>query len=276
MKVILSRKGFDSSFGGYPSIILPDGTYVSFSIPGDKDELPYGDIHAIDGYKMDALMKQLFSKVYYYEWKDLDADSNCHLDPDLVYEALPRIDGWKGCFGQADAAQTVLERQNIKKDDLFLFFGWFRHCSTEGGQFSYMGNDNLQCIYGYLQIGEIIYTHQTEQLPPWLEYHPHTLERRLQRKSNCIYVARDTLSWDDTRKGYGLLNYNDMTRLTKPGYSRSKWQLPESLRNINITYHSANSWKKDYFQSAHRGQEFVFEESREVEEWARNIIYSNT
>lgn len=274
MKVILSRKGFDSSFGGYPSIILPNGRYVSFSIPGDEDELRYKDVRTADGYPMDKLMKQLFSKVYYYEWKEFHGSTNCHQDPDLVYEALPRMNGWKGCFGQADAAQTVLEKQNIKKDDLFLFFGWFKHCDMEKGSHRYAGNDDMQCIYGYLQIEEIIHTHQREELPPWLEYHPHALKRRLQRKSNCIYVARETLSWDSSRKGYGLLRYNDLTRLTKPGYTRSRWQLPEILRNTNITYHSANSWKDNYFQSACRGQEFVFDETREAEEWARNIICS--
>jgi hypothetical protein len=29
MKVILSRKGFDSGYGGYPSPILPDGWMIS-------------------------------------------------------------------------------------------------------------------------------------------------------------------------------------------------------------------------------------------------------
>ena len=38
MKVILSRKGFDSSNGGCPSPILPDGTLLSLPIPSqDRD-----------------------------------------------------------------------------------------------------------------------------------------------------------------------------------------------------------------------------------------------
>lgn len=32
MKVILSRKGFDSTYGGYPSLILPDGELISLPI----------------------------------------------------------------------------------------------------------------------------------------------------------------------------------------------------------------------------------------------------
>ena len=33
MKIILSRKGFDSENGGYPSPILPNGTLLSIPIP---------------------------------------------------------------------------------------------------------------------------------------------------------------------------------------------------------------------------------------------------
>jgi len=33
MKVILSRKGFDSGYGGFPSPVLPDGTMLSLPIP---------------------------------------------------------------------------------------------------------------------------------------------------------------------------------------------------------------------------------------------------
>lgn len=33
MKIIFSRKGFDASYGGYPSPILPDGRMISLPIP---------------------------------------------------------------------------------------------------------------------------------------------------------------------------------------------------------------------------------------------------
>ena len=38
MKAILSRKGFNSAFGGYPSPILPGGEMVSLPIPS-KDSI---------------------------------------------------------------------------------------------------------------------------------------------------------------------------------------------------------------------------------------------
>jgi len=43
MKVILSRKGFDSAYGGYPSPILPDGKMVSLPIPLE-DSIRYSDL----------------------------------------------------------------------------------------------------------------------------------------------------------------------------------------------------------------------------------------
>ena len=41
MKVIFSRKGFDSGFGGMPSPVLPDGTMLSMPIPSKGDLVHY-------------------------------------------------------------------------------------------------------------------------------------------------------------------------------------------------------------------------------------------
>ena len=46
MKIILSRKGFDSANGGIVSPIMEDGTLISFPIPSDDrdnfEDLIYG------------------------------------------------------------------------------------------------------------------------------------------------------------------------------------------------------------------------------------------
>ena len=47
MKVILSRKGFDSANGGIASPIFEDGTMLSFPIPSkdhDKDKIAYEEL----------------------------------------------------------------------------------------------------------------------------------------------------------------------------------------------------------------------------------------
>ena len=44
MKIILSRKGFDTQYGGIPNLILPDGKLIYFPI-GDKiSKIKYSDI----------------------------------------------------------------------------------------------------------------------------------------------------------------------------------------------------------------------------------------
>jgi hypothetical protein len=65
--------------------------------------------------------------------------------------------------------------------------------------------------------------------------------------------------------------------LTKKGMSSSRWILPDFLRNIKISYHSEKSWKDGYFQSAGRGQEFVFStnEKNEILNWISDLIGVN-
>ena len=50
MKVILSRKGCDSDFGGMPGIIMPDDRIVYIPIPGDDFEtIAYHEVNAGNG-----------------------------------------------------------------------------------------------------------------------------------------------------------------------------------------------------------------------------------
>ena len=44
MKIILSRKGFDSANGGIVSPIMEDGTLISFPIPSEDDKDRYEDL----------------------------------------------------------------------------------------------------------------------------------------------------------------------------------------------------------------------------------------
>lgn len=48
MKLILSRKGFDSGYGGMPSPILPDGRLVPLPIPISHDRYTLADINIPD------------------------------------------------------------------------------------------------------------------------------------------------------------------------------------------------------------------------------------
>lgn len=54
------------------------------------------------------------------------------------------------------------------------------------------------------------------------------------------------------------------------------WNLPNIFKEVSITYHNENSWKDGYFKSACRGQEFVIEENKNIEEWAIDLIEKHT
>ena len=48
-------------------------------------------------------------------------DTTCHLDPDICDYSVDREFNWRGAFGQIDAAQRVLENNDVKEGDLFIY-----------------------------------------------------------------------------------------------------------------------------------------------------------
>lgn len=272
MKVILSRKGFDSGYGGYPSPILPRGKMVSLPIPLE-DSLRYDDLITGESTYYD-LMEDLNSKIKFNGgWQKLDKETRCHLDPDIHKNTIDRDPGWKPCFGQIDSAQSHLESQKVSKDDLFLFFGWFRKTINNNGKLEFDPREKeMHSIFGYLQIGEVEKVDLKFDVPNWMANHPHTSGNRKNNKTNTIYIARDNLSWNGALPGAGRFIFNYNLMLTKQGLSRSKWNLPDCFRGAEISYHNANSWKDGYFQSAAKGQEFVVKDNERVKEWAKNLI----
>jgi hypothetical protein len=276
MKVILSRKGFDSAFGGYPSPILPSGKIVSLPIPF-YDAIRYSDLK-LDGSTYYNLMADLRSTIKCEGRRlDLNEETRCHLDPDIHKNSINRESGWRPCFGQDGAAQSHLENQGVGEDDLFLFFGWFRKTRWHNGKLEFDPHEKgKHAIWGYLQIGEIMKVNNKFDIPKWLAYHPHVAEERRNvepdKTKNTIYLARYNLCWNSSLPGAGRFMFNDKLVLTKEGFSRSKWNLPDCFKEAEISYHDEDSWKEGYFQSAAIGQEFVIKDKDQVEEWAKNLI----
>jgi hypothetical protein len=100
-KVILSRKGFDSSACGKPSFIYGD-RLISLPIPGEGSGIGYKDIFFDRNTKLDKMMQEVGIKQY---------DSECHLDPDIKVVSLTnRHKGWNPAFGQADIPEKVLRK----------------------------------------------------------------------------------------------------------------------------------------------------------------------
>lgn len=266
MKIILSRKGFDSASGKQPNPIMPDGTLLSLPIPSGNDdkEFTYSSL-TWDGKSYYDIIHSLKPN------SDIAADDYCHLDPDLRKCICPRPANWEPAFGQVNAALTHLRNQDVSVGDIFLFFGWFRATEVKEGRLVYINSaPDLHIIYGYMQIREII--EKEQDIPQWLESHPHaSYKNAWNRKLNAIFLASDRLSILPDKQGSGTLGYRDDRVLTMKGMSRGCWNLPSFFRNVPISYHP-HPWKGHYFKSVGRGQEFVMEATPEVLAWTRKII----
>lgn len=274
MKVILSRKGFDSAHGGYPSPILPNGKLVSLPIPSNNFT-KYSDLKLDYKHTYFDLMKQLNPKIKFDEkWHELTKNTECHLDPDVYKEVIERPKDWKALFGQIGGAQTHLKKR-VGVGDLFLFFGTFRKIKKIDGKIIFDPEDSEKhIIFGYLQISEIIEVKPNTKLLKWMIHHPHAEKSRRDRKNNTLYVARKTLL-DTKLPGASILRYHKDLVLTKENCSKSRWKLPSFFKEVKISYHSNSSWKENYFQSACIGQEFVIPDNKKVEDWAKKLIKKN-
>lgn len=281
MRIILSRKGFDSSAGGVPSPILPDGRLCSLPIP-ESGPHPhprrYGDLYH-DGQALGPLVRDLTRG-------RLDARSRVHLDPDLRRDAVPRPAGWRPAAGQAGAAESHLRRQGVGPGDLFLFFGWFRRVERAGDRWRYVPRaPHLHVLFGWLQIAERLPV-RGGRLPAWLRGHPHC-KRRPYDAADSIYIAAERLELAGRprpRAGAGVFaRYHDELRLTAADGERSLWRLPRwahpAGRRSHLTYHGrATRWRAmpDHvlLRTVGRGQEFVLDgtDYPEAVEWAAALL----
>lgn len=252
MRVVLSRKGYDSASGGMPSPIMPDGTLLSLPIPAKDTSIAYADLYYNGTSYFDIIQQLKPTSRIKENW-------TCHLDPDLVEGVTKRTVPWYPLFGQSNQSQKHLSQNGIGVGDMFLFWGWFRQTAYHEGKLRFLSYaPDHHIIWGYMKIAKVS---TGIQMPPEYTYHPHGL---IKSPMNAIY--------EGDSQSTGLLRYDAKRVLTKKGMSRSKWDLPVFFRNLSISYHTSESFKDGYFQSAMRGQEFVIEESKEVDEWAKIIV----
>lgn len=281
MLVIMSRKGFDSSSGGVPSPIFPDGKMLSLPIPDKDSKIKYKDIR---------WNKQTVGEIVSDLTKGkIPSAFNAHLDPDLIRDSMPRLNKWNPAFGQIAAAQGHLRNQNIGPGDLFLFFGLFREIIKRDSGFRYKsGTTTKHIIWGWLQIDEIITVDTCDRRKyTWASYHPHF--QKGPDKSNTLYIAKKHLNVpgiDNKRiKGASVFgNFNNKLQLTEEASLKpSLWKLPKwfypSGKKPPLTYHpNSSSWhiKRDHvlLQSAAKGQEFVLDcrYYTEAMRWLNNLF----
>lgn len=223
MKLILSRKGFDSVAGKCASPIFEDGTMLSLPIPSRASSVCYADL-TLGGRPLGPLVGDLTRG-------RTRATYGVHFDPDLDPPSLPRLPGWRGLFGQGGAAQSVLAREGVGPGDIFVYFGWFRRVEHVDGRFRFIrGAPNLHVVWGWLQVDHVIDIESARaDVPSWAAYHPH-VAHGAHITNNTLYVATERLvlgGADVGLPGAGVLpKFVDRLQLTKPGATRSTWSLP--------------------------------------------------
>ena len=282
MKIILSRKGFDSSSGGCPSPIFPDGRIQSLPIPDVKSKIQYDQINT-NNKDIGELVNQLTRAKH-------PSDSTAHLDPDLEANALPRKPDWSPVLGQTGAAQGHLRNNEVEAGDIFLFFGLFQPVIKHNNQWVFDKTKPAQhLIWGWLQIGNIIQvTESTPHEYPWLAYHPHLV--CLDDPNNHIYVASKELLLENkatASTGAGVIaQLSELITLTEKGSTKpSVWTLPDwffpSKKRVAMTYHrKLERWSKrdgkTRLQSTARGQEFILDADQypEAISWVKEIVQS--
>jgi len=211
-------------------------------------------------------------------------EARAHLDPDLAIDVIPRAEGWRPAFGQVGAAQSHLLNQGVTVGDIFLFFGWYRQTVASGSaiRFARRARD-LHVLWGYLQIGEVVTSGEMGGLGVGLAEHPHVAFRGRKRfaVNNTLYVAAVQLSLAPHLPGAGVFrSFTEGLTLTKPGATRSVWQLPASFHpTLTTTPMSGNrvsSWIMEEgsaeLRSAPIGQEFVVDANEGILRWASDLI----
>lgn len=238
MKIVFSRKGFDSASGGSPSPII-DGCPISIPIPArDRSETTYGDLG-------------LGSIVQRATGGSLTAADFCHHDP--------MFEQGRCAFGQTGAAQSHLANNGVGIGDLFLFFGLFSESD---------GSDRHHRIFGYLRVTEVTKPGRapapSSQPIGFRRRHPHTIGHW--NANNTIYLGPGNTAAADAS---GL-------RLSLRDGPISHWMVPYWLRDAGLTYHGDPArWEANgTLRTVARGQEFVTDTtaSTEAAAWLQGVL----
>ena len=293
MRVILSRKGFDSSYGGFPSIILPDGQMISFPIPekGKKKTMNEADskIKGIEAEnlkfiladKKELSLKEIFEK---YNIQKIKIPGNTpteqeventifHYDPQIqnvvqrIYDQdnnkIINITNKYAAFGQSRAAASHLLNQKISKDDVFLFFGTFKWTGKDKKNLK--NGEEFHALWGYMIVDDVfkIDNDKFTHIKGIKDYNnPSSKYPNLKfhpHYNNKKHEGKNNIIICSERGRFGTFIFDeDKHKLTENGSTKSHWKIPASLECLlgkKITYHKNIITK--HFISASRGQEFV-------------------
>ena len=123
------RKGFDSSAGGCPNPVFPDGSCLALPIPDEQSPIRYSQIrpwrkHWFAGVAVDGAAG-VFRR-------------GAHLDPDVIENAYPRLPGWRPVLGQHSSPRRTWPIMTL---GLVIFFSFLR----SSGRWNVIGDDGALC-----------------------------------------------------------------------------------------------------------------------------------
>lgn len=221
VKVIFSRKGFDSAAGKAPSPII-DGEPISLPIPTTRrSETTYLALG------LGKIVEQMTKG-------RIGASNLCHEDP--------MFHNGRWVFGQTGAAQSHLERNGVGVGDVFLFFGLFASLERR---------DRHHRMFGYMEVDEVRRLggrpSKDDDLEGFVRRHPHTIGEW--NENNTLYLG----------SGAKARTAHPHLRLTRPDGPVSVWTIPAWLKAAGLSYHTNPvRWIDDTeLHIASRGQEFV-------------------
>lgn len=299
MKVVLSKKGVDSSNCSNPVKAVLGEELLFIPIPSLKEKVSYQDIkYSKDKTMLDKAKENIknckFLMNVPIDCLDNELKVGCHLDPQLknYYDN----DKFLASFGQVEKAQKYLENNKIGVGDLFLFYGWFYDEET---------HKDKHIIWGYMQVGDVLTFNEdgtvnssnlkpgkklkrkeVEKVYPFLKNQPHwkNTENYPFERNNTIYIAKEYFNDEESNiKGYGVFKYNEKLALTDSNADRKSDWCVEALANAKIMKSSGKENDCYSFDNDGRisiakgyGQEFVLKESDEVSSWAENLLKLET
>lgn len=281
-RLVLSRKGFDSGYGGMPSPILPDGRLLPLPIPSAHDPYRFRHFNAA-GVALGPLLRDLSGGRH-------SLRTRINLDPDLDRREDIRPEGWRPALGQAGSAQSHLREQGVGPGDVFLFFGWFRQVERVDGRWRYVPRaPHLHLLHGWLEVEEVLAVvadrERSLRRHPWIASHPHVVSPdHYSDPRNTLYVAPRRSQLVAAGPGGGVFaRYAPELRLTAEGATRSVWALPgwfhPGRRRPALSYHAdPGRWsrigERCELRSVPKGQEFVLDLAGRPEgaEWLRGLV----
>jgi len=259
-RIVFSRKGFDSSAGGFPNPIFPDGTMYMIPIPDKNSPVSYKDLNfSYAGDSIQKILNDLTKKRIKLKGKTKHCDYKeekfkCHLDPMEIEH--PKFHGI--AFGQLGGMASHLIRKGINEGDIFLFFSWFKEVEKVRGTWRYKKfSRDIHAVWMIMEVGEIVQLNPKKvkdilDIFPFLKKHPH-IEIK-DKFPNVIFLSKrwKKLKFQESLILTDLLNYK----------GRRYWRLPKYFKQpqaFSFLKHLTLEGQDVLMKSPGRGQEFVLD-----------------